>query len=231
MPRILIMEDNPDLAFGLRNNLEIEGHQVEVAEDGNRGLVRARVLSPDLIILDLMMPGIDGYTVLRTLREEQNRTPVLILSARGEEADKVAGFRLGADDYVTKPFSLMELMARVHALLRRTGLEIPIERETTANVERFGDVAVNLDAQRVTRDGQEVSLTHREYSLLVALLRRRGSVVSRADLLKDAWGYRGAVSSRTIDTHIAELRKKLELDPTHPRNILTVRKGGYRLQD
>lgn len=229
MRRILIIEDNPDLAFGLRNNLEIEGFSIEVAEDGNRGLARARILDPDLIILDLMMPGMDGYRVLKTLREEGNATPVLILSARGEEADKVLGFRLGADDYVTKPFSLMELLARVEALLRRTAGGV--ERDLPGEVLRFGEVTVDTVAQRVTLRDEEVPLTHREYRLLLALLERRGAVVSRSDLLKAAWGHRGAVTSRTIDSHIAELRKKLESDPAEPRHILTIRKGGYRLRD
>lgn len=229
MRRILIIEDNPDLAFGLRNNLEIEGYVIEVAEDGNKGLARARVLDPDLIILDLMMPGMDGYRVLRTLRDEGNTTPVLILSARGEEADKVLGFRLGADDYVTKPFSLMELIARVNALMRRAAGST--DREGADEAFQFGDVRVDPVAQRVTRSGEDVPLTHREYRLLMALLERRGAVVSRADLLKAAWGHRGAVTSRTIDSHIAELRKKLEADPAEPRHILTIRKGGYRLRD
>jgi DNA-binding response OmpR family regulator len=228
MQQILIVEDNPDLAFGLRNNLEIEGFHIEVAEDGNKGLARARVLDPDLIILDLMMPGMDGYRVLKTLREEGNQTPVLILSARGEEADKVLGFRLGADDYVTKPFSLMELLARVQALLRRAAHMPDRDGE---HVLRFGEVTVDTLAQRVTRAGEEVPLTHREFRLLLALLERRGAVISRTDLLKAAWDHRGSVSSRTIDSHIAELRRKLEPDPPAPSWILTVRKGGYRLRD
>ena len=224
MQRILIIEDNPDLAFGLRNNLEIEGYRIEVAEDGRKGLARARTLDPDLIILDLMMPGMDGYRVLRTLREEGLQTPVLILSARGEEADKVAGFRLGADDYVTKPFSLMELIARVSALLRRAS-----PKEETGGLS-FGDVLVDPVSRRVTRDGEVVPLTYREYRLLMALLERRGKVVSRLELLKAAWGNRGAVTERTIDSHIAELRKKLD-DPAAPRHLITIRHGGYRLQD
>jgi two-component system, OmpR family, alkaline phosphatase synthesis response regulator PhoP len=229
MHRILIIEDNPDLAFGLRNNLEIEGYTIEVAEDGNKGLMRARASEPDLIILDLMMPGLDGYRVLRTLREEGYTTPVLILSARGEETDKVRGFRLGADDYVTKPFSLLELLARVEALLRRTGPGGP-KTEQEGEAFRFGDVLVDNVRQEVTRAGQPIQLTHREYALLLSLLRRKGAVVSRIDLLKEVWGYRGAVNSRTIDTHIMELRRKLESDPSQPRHILTIRKSGYRLQ-
>lgn len=227
MSRILIVEDNPDLAFGLRNNLEIEGYDVVVAEDGVTGLERARAQDADLIILDLMMPGLDGYRVLRALREEGNMTPVLILSARGEEADKVRGFRMGADDFVTKPFSLLELIARVQALLRRGAAE---RQAPQGEVYRFGDVQVEAASQRVTRGAADVPLTHREYELLVALARGGGAVVTRQQLLRDVWGHRGAVMSRTVDSHIAELRRKLEVDPAQPRHILTVRKTGYRLQ-
>jgi two-component system, OmpR family, alkaline phosphatase synthesis response regulator PhoP len=227
MQRILIVEDNPDLAFGLRNNLEIEGYEIDLAEDGLAGLERARELRPDLIILDLMMPGLDGYRVLRTLREEGHLTPVLILSARGEEADKVRGFRLGADDFVTKPFSLLELLARVEALLRRAGGET---RAPESETYTFGDVVVDATAQRVTMAGTAVPLTHREFALLLALVRRPGVVVTRQDLLREVWGHRSAVLSRTVDTHILELRRKLEPDPTQPRYIVTVRKTGYRLQ-
>lgn len=224
---ILIVEDNADLAFGLRNNLEIEGYVVHVANDGNEALARVAELDPDLIILDLMMPGLDGYRVLKTLREDADQTPVLILSARGEEADKVRGFRLGADDFVTKPFSLLELLARVEALLRRGPLPAATsERE----IYRFKDVEVDVAAQSVSRSGHGVPVTHREFALLLALLRRRGAVVSRQDLLREVWGHRGAVLSRTVDTHIMELRRKLEDDPSEPRHIITVRKSGYRLR-
>jgi DNA-binding response OmpR family regulator len=176
-----------------------------------------------------MMPGLDGYRVLKTLREEGYTTPVLILSARGEETDKVRGFRLGADDYVTKPFSLLELLARVEALLRRSS-STGAKAEQEGLVYRFGDVAVDTVRQQVTRADEAVQLTHREYMLLLALLQRKGAVVSRIDLLKEVWGYRGAVNSRTVDTHIMELRRKLEQDPSQPRHILTIRKSGYRLQ-
>lgn len=224
---ILIVEDNADLAFGLRNNLEIEGYVVHVAEDGNEALERIGQIDPDLVILDLMMPGLDGYRVLKTLREDGDPTPVLILSARGEEADKVRGFRLGADDFVTKPFSLLELLARVEALLRRgPPPAAAFERETY----RFKDVEVDVAAQSVSRGGHGVPVTHREFALLLALLRRRGAVVTRQDLLREVWGHRGAVLSRTVDTHIMELRRKLEDDPSEPRHIITVRKSGYRLR-
>jgi two-component system, OmpR family, alkaline phosphatase synthesis response regulator PhoP len=227
MRRILIVEDNPDLAFGLRNNLEIEGYDIAVAEDGLTGLREARATAPDLIILDLMMPGLDGYRVLRTLRDEGNSTPVLILSAKSEEADKVRGFRMGADDFVTKPFSLLELLARVEALLRRAETE---ERAAGGEVYEFGALRIDVAARRVTRDGQTADLTDRELSLLMALARRRGAVASRQELLLEVWGHRAVVLSRTVDTHIAELRRKLEADPGAPRHIVTVRKRGYRLE-
>lgn len=231
--RILIVEDNPDLAFGLRNNLEIEGYETLHAEDGVKGLEAARAEQPDLIILDLMMPGLDGYRVLRALREEGSETPVLILSARGEEADKVRGFRHGADDYVTKPFSLLELLARVEALLRRarTGRSGAASEEAAEGERiRFGRVTVDEGRQEVTVAGERVQLTHREFALLMALIRRNGAVATRYELLREVWGHRNEVNSRTVDTHIGELRRKLEQDAAHPAHILTVRKTGYRLQ-
>jgi DNA-binding response OmpR family regulator len=225
MTRILVVEDNPDLAFGLRNNLEIEGYQVAVAEDGPSGLARALEWRPDLVILDLMLPGMDGYRVLRALRSEGFHQPVLILTARGEEGDKVMGFRTGADDYVTKPFGVLELLARVEALLRRA-------KEPDASPaarERFGAVEVDPAQRAVFRRGQAVSLAPMEFDLLLALVRRRGAVASRHELMREVWGHRAVVVSRTVDTHIAELRRKLEDDPADPRHILTVRKAGYRL--
>ena len=225
MSRILLVEDNESLARGLRNNLEFEGHVVEVAGTATEGLQRARAVPVDLIILDLMLPDGDGYKVLRELREAGQETPVLILSALGEEADKVRGFRFGADDYVTKPFGLLELIARVDALLRRAR---PREAPPQPSRVTSGDLAIDIADRRVTRRGREVMLRPREFDLLVALVRRRGELVSRVDLLRDVWGYDDTVVSRTVDTHIAELRRKLEDDPANPRYILTVLKGGYR---
>jgi len=222
--QILLVEDNPDLAYGLRNNLEIEGYDVSVAGDGRTGLDQARTLGPDLIILDLMLPEMDGYKVLRTLRDDGDQTPVLILTARGEEADKVRGFRLGADDYVTKPFGVLELLARVEALLRRAGAG----NGAVPKRARFGDLEVDRGTREVLRRGAPIGLTPMEFELLVALVRRRGGVASRLELLQEVWGYRAEVVSRTVDTHVAELRRKLEDDPAAPRYILTVRKAGYR---
>jgi DNA-binding response OmpR family regulator len=234
--RILVIEDNANLAFGLRNNLEIEGYEVEVADNGSTGLERARQLPPpQLVLLDLMLPGTDGLRVLSTLREGGSQVPILILTARGGEADKVRGLRLGADDYVTKPFSVLELLARVEALLRRSQARSSDPGESGRwpsglSIESFGDVEVNPSTRSILRRGQQVALAPKEFDLLLALLLRRGAVASRHELLREVWRYPSSVSTRTLDTHIAELRRKLEDDPAAPRHILTVRKTGYRLQ-
>lgn len=230
MSTVLIIEDNPDLAYGLVNNLEIDGHRVELVQDGAQGLERVRTLRPDLVILDLMLPGLNGYEVLKRLREGGWQTPVLILSARSEEADKLRGFRYGADDYVTKPFSLLEMLARVDALLRRGRADAGAGSAAAATIRRFGDVEVDTATHSVRKAGAEVTLSPKAYELLAALLELNGKVVSRSDLLKRVWGFRTAVMSRTVDTHVVELRRKLEDDPSNPRHILTIRKTGYRLQ-
>ena len=223
MKRVLIVEDNADLAFGLRNNLELEGYEVHVAHDGRAGLEAFRASGADVVVLDLMLPELDGFDVLRELRKLDARVPILILTARGEEMDKVLGLRLGADDYVTKPFGLLELLARVEALLRRSAPPAP------AGTTSFGTIDVDPATRSVTRGGVRVELAPKELDLLLALLRREGAVVSRPELLDEVWGYDSEVLSRTVDTHIAELRRKLEDDPANPVHILTVRKAGYRL--
>ncbi len=230
MSRILVIEDNADLAFGLRNNLEIEGHEVEVCGDGSAGLERARHSRPDLVILDLMLPKLDGLRVLKTLRADDLAMPVLILTARGEETDKVRGLKLGADDYVTKPFGVLEILARVEALLRRNRPPAGPPPADAPRVERFGEIEVDPSARLVTRSGRLVELAPKEYELLLALIGRRGAVASRNELMREVWGYSDEAVSRTIDTHVAELRRKLEDDPAAPRHILTVRKVGYRLK-
>ena len=222
--RILIVEDNEDLAFGLRRTLESEGYAVEVAGDGTRGIDAARRHTPDLIILDLMLPGMDGFRVLKALREQKVNSPVLILSAKGEEADKVYGFRVGADDYVTKPFSLSELIARVGALIRRASAQ----DDAREPVYSFDDVEVNPAARLVTRGGTVVALTPKEFDLLLAFLRRPGAVLKRSDLLREVWGHAADVLTRTVDIHVGELRRKLERDPSSPRHFATVWKAGYR---
>ena len=224
--RILIVEDNATIAEGIRMNLALEGYAVEVAPSGERGLTQARRWDPDLLILDLMLPGLDGYTVLRTLREEGRNLSVLILSARGAETDRLRGFRLGADDYVVKPFSLPELLARVAVMLRRNA---PDEKSATPGTWTFGNVTVDAGTREVLRGGTVTLLRPKEFDLLLALLRRDGRVATRAELLDEVWRYEADVVSRTVDVHILELRRKLEADPATPAHVLTVRKTGYRL--
>jgi two-component system, OmpR family, alkaline phosphatase synthesis response regulator PhoP len=226
MTRILLVEDNRDLAFGLRNNLEIEGYEVATAETGSAALESFSQAAPDLLILDLMLPELDGFRVLRTLRQKGHSTPVLVLTARGEESDKVRALRMGADDYVTKPFGLLELLARVEALLRRT--QAPVS--AGAGPQCFGTIEVDPATRTVCRESQPVDLTPKEFDLLLALLRARGAVVSRLQLMREVWGYSDAVVTRTVDTHIAELRRKLEKNPAAPRHIITVPKTGYRIK-
>jgi two-component system alkaline phosphatase synthesis response regulator PhoP len=229
MKRILIVEDNADLAFGLRNNLEIEGYEVDLEHDGTAGLSRAQAEPYDLLLLDLMLPGLHGFHILRALRNAESSLPILILTALGAESDKVRGLKLGADDYVTKPFGLLELLARVEALLRRSAARRQPSPDEESPV-RFGSIEINESARTVSRSGVLVELTPKEFDLLVTLLRRAGSVVTRLQLMRDVWGYSDSVITRTVDTHIAELRRKLEDDPAEPRHILTARKVGYRLQ-
>ncbi len=227
MTRLLVIEDNEDLAFGLETAFENEGFTVEIAGNGSTGLERVRRGGIDLVVLDLMLPRLDGYRVLRSLRIDDPDVPVLVLTAKGEEANKVQAFALGADDYVTKPFGTLELIARVHALLRRASRR---DGPPPPSVERFGEIEINPASRTAYRAGREVSLTPREFDLLLALLRRNGAVGSRADLLREVWEYGADVMSRTVDIHIAELRRKLEIDPANPRHILTVWKVGYRLE-
>jgi len=227
--RVLVIEDSNDLAQGLRYNLELEGYAVKVAEDGNVGLSLAREWDPDLVILDLMLPGIDGYQVLRSMRADGRQTPVLILSARGEEADKVRGFQLDADQYVTKPFGLIELLERVKSLLRRTRARTePHEQHAGAGVIKFGDVSIDPASRTVTRDGGAVNLTPKAYELMMALIKRKGAVATRVELLREVWDHRAIVLTRTVDSHMAELRKKLEHDAADPKHFITIWKVGYR---
>ena len=229
MSRILVVEDQRDLALGLRANLEVEGYAVDVAPTGEEALRIARERKPDLVILDIMLPGMDGYEVLATLRSMRLDAPVLMLTARAEEVDKVRGFRTGADDYVTKPFGVMELLVRIQALLRRGPPRAP-EGHRNGQIVRVGDVEVDIEGHMVRRNGEEVSLTPKAFELLLALHRKQGKVASRHELLRDIWGYSSSVTTRTVDAHVAELRRKLEEDPADPKHILTVWKVGYRLR-
>jgi two-component system response regulator MtrA len=199
-----------------------------VAPTGAEAVSTAATWEPNLVLLDLMLPGgMDGYKVLQSLRANGSTVPVIILSARGEEADKVRGFRLDADQYVTKPFGILELIERIGALLRRNARA---NGSRSPEQLQFGDVSVDLASRAVTRDGRPVTLTPKAYELLLALVRRGGGVAARAELLKEVWGYGAFVMTRTVDSHVAELRKKLEHDPANPRHIVTVWKVGYRFE-
>jgi DNA-binding response OmpR family regulator len=222
---VLVIEDNAHYAEALRNNLEIAGFVVHVMHDGVLGAAYARERSPQLILLDVALPGHDAFDVLRSIRDEGLWMPVLLLSSRAQEADKIRAFNLGADDYVTKPVSILELVARIRAVLRRT---YPQRTEGSASI-RFGDIEVHTPTRSVRLAGQLVGLRPKEYDLLLALLRQRGRIVSRAELLREVWGYEAGTVSRTVDTHIATLRQKIEMDPLNPRYVITVRTAGYLL--
>ncbi|MFN8176773.1 MAG: response regulator transcription factor [bacterium] len=228
MSRILVVEDNADLAYGLRNNLEIEGYEVDVVSDGPTALAEARRGRCHVVVLDVMLPGMDGFEVLRRLRAEGFALPVLLLTARGEEMDRVRGLKLGADDYVTKPFSLLELIARVQALLRRVSPRA--DRDPEDAWEGYGPVQFNRGTRCVRVGGRPVELSPKELDLLLELYDRRGAAVSRAELLQRVWGHPATLPSRTVDTHVAELRRKLEGGADSTEHILTVRKIGYRLK-
>ena len=222
MARILIVDDEPAIVRGLEDNLRFEGYETLAATGGDEGLARALSEAPDLILLDVMMPGRSGWEVCRELRRRGVDVPIIMLTARGEETDRVRGLELGADDYVTKPFSLRELLARVRAVLRRPGPRQKFEELA------FGDVRVHPRGRRVTRAGREVRLTRKEYDLLVYLAAHSGDVVTRERLLDEVWGYERFPTTRTVDTHVLRLRRKLEADPDRPQFIHTVHGQGYR---
>lgn len=222
MPRILIVEDEPGIALGLEDDLRVEGYDVEVAVDGVAGARRAREAAFDLIVLDVMLPGKDGFEVCRELRRAGLRTPILMLTAKSQEAEKVLGFDQGADDYVTKPFGTRELRARIKALLRRaSGDQAP-------DCYRFGDVEVDFRRGELRNRGKAVELTPIEFKLLGIFIRARGQVLSRDKLMDGAWGPGTFASDRVVDNHIANLRKKIEPDAAAPRYLRNVRGLGYR---
>jgi DNA-binding response OmpR family regulator len=225
--KILLVEDNENLSRMLSHNLALEGYEVVVAADGATAIGHLRTDAFALVLLDLMIPPPDGVTVLRTLREQGNEVPVIVLTAKGDASDKLRGLRLGADDYITKPFDLLELLARVAAVLRRSH-RAPQPAPAAAPLA-IGHVTIDPTTHTVRRDGEPVHLRPREYEVLLALIQRAGALATRHELLSQVWGYRPDVVSRTLDTHIGELRRKLERDPAHPELILTVRKAGFRI--
>jgi two-component system alkaline phosphatase synthesis response regulator PhoP len=223
MPKILIVEDEDSILMALEDDLSLEGYAVSGEPDGKRGLERAQKGGYDLIILDVMLPGVDGFEICKQLRAAGDTTPILMLTAKSQEVDKVLGLELGADDYVTKPFSPRELTARVKALLRRgKPVDSPLER-----VE-FGDIEVDFKGYEVRKSGEAVELTAREFALLRLLVSHPGEVLRRDVILNEVWGDDWDVFPRTVDTHIANLRKKLEDDPADPKYIVNVRGVGYK---
>ena len=226
MAKILIIEDEPDMVLGLKDNFEFEGYEVLTASDGVAGLERARSHKPDVVILDIMLPKLSGLEVCKTLRSEGFSAPIVMLTARGQEIDKVVGLELGADDYVTKPFSLRELLARVRAILRRTdGTKKRLSRY------RFSDVELDFEAYRARKAGEALDLSPREFELLRYLIERKGETVTRDKLLEDVWGYESYPSTRTVDTHIAKLRAKIGDSGSEPTWILTIHGVGYKFVD
>jgi DNA-binding response OmpR family regulator len=221
MARILVVEDEPPLALGLEDDLKLEGYEVEVVRDGETASRRAREQSFDLIILDVMLPHKDGFEVCRELRRAGLRMPVILLTAKTQESDKVLGLELGADDYVTKPFSPRELRARVKAALRRAAGEMP-------EIYRFGDAEVDFTRCELRQGGRAVEMTPIEFKLLAAFIRHRGQTLNRSKLLDQVWGRETFVTDRVVDTHITNLRKKIEPKPSEPRFLVSVRGMGYR---
>jgi DNA-binding response OmpR family regulator len=222
MTRILVVEDEPGIALGLEDDLKMEGYEVEVLSDGIAASRRAREIGFDLILLDIMLPGKDGFEVCRELRRHGLRTPILVLTAKALEAEKVMALELGADDYVTKPFGTRELRARIKALLRRSAGEQSIE------AYRFGEVEVDFVRGEMRKSGQPVELTPLEFKLLALFIKSRGRVLSRERLLAGAWSPDTFASERIVDNHIVNLRRKIEPDPAKPRYLLNLRGLGYR---
>jgi len=220
-PRILVVEDEPDIAFGLQDDLKVEGYEVEIVRDGVSAGRRARAESWDLILLDVMLPGKDGFEVCRELRRSGVRTPVIMLTAKTQEAEKVLGLDLGADDYVTKPFSPRELRARIKAALRRSAESVP-------EIYRFGDIEVDFTRGELRRSGKPLEMTSLEFRLMETFIRNRGRIMSRDQLLEAAWGRDTFVTDRVVDHHIVNLRRKIEPDPEQPRYLICVRGMGYR---
>ncbi|MGD8328562.1 MAG: response regulator transcription factor [Acidobacteriota bacterium] len=223
--RILLVEDEPGLQLTLSDRLRNEGYEVDTAGDGDSGYERARDEDYDLIILDIMLPGKNGLDVCRDLRQEGVATPILMLTARGQVADKVVGLKLGADDYLTKPFENIELLARVEALMRRP---VAGGNAQVGDTYEFGNVTVNFRKAEVHRDGEQVELSAREFQLLRYFIENRGNVLSRDELLNNVWGYDAMPSTRTVDVHVAWLRQKIETNPKHPEHIRTVHGMGYK---
>lgn len=228
--KILVVEDEPGISMAIKDELEFEHFEVMLAEDGPTGLQAIVKEKPDLIVLDIMLPGKNGFEVCQEVRKKGITTPIIMLTARTQEVDRVRGLDLGADDYVLKPFSLAELVARIRAVLRRSEKE-SAENGAQRGALKYGRLRIDLKKHQVLKDGSPVELTHKEFQLLELLLKRPGEVISRDEFLDQIWGEEVYVTHRTVDTHMASLRKKIEDDPNRPQYILSVRSIGYKLNE
>jgi two-component system alkaline phosphatase synthesis response regulator PhoP len=234
MRRVLVIEDEPGLVMALTQRFCSEGYEVEAANDGEQGLALGLSESFDVIVLDLMLPRRNGFDVCRDLRQQGISTPIIMLTARGQVVDRVVGLKLGADDYLTKPFAMMELLARVEALLRRSSSTRTLSDVThsagrrSSEVFQFGAVRVDFRRTLVTRGNKAVNVSAREFKLLRYLIEHSGATVSRDELLNEVWGYNSMTTTRTVDVHISSLRQKIEEDPRHPKSIVTIHGFGYK---
>jgi DNA-binding response OmpR family regulator len=224
MIKILIVEDEPNMRIGLKDNLEFEGYKADIAEDGEEALYKIRNNAYNLVLLDVMLPKKSGFDDCKTIRKDGIKVPVILLTAKGEEIDKVLGLELGADDYVTKPFSLRELLARIKAVLRRGGTETDESSEI-----QIGNLKIDFAGYKAFIKSEQVQMSHKEFEILNYLWNKKNSTVSRDDLLSEIWGYDEAPTTRTVDNFIVKLRHKIEKDPNHPQFILTVHGIGYKL--
>ncbi|HTJ51317.1 MAG TPA: response regulator transcription factor [Cyclobacteriaceae bacterium] len=225
MATLLIIEDEPAMQLGLKDNLELEGYTVDLASDGETGLAKLKANSFDLVLLDVMLPKLSGFDVCKAARAHGISTPIILLTAKGEEIDKVLGLELGADDYITKPFSVRELLARVKAMLRRS-------QPTTQTADKFisiGRLQVDFSAFQTKEDGVDIKLSHKEFEILAYLYQNRNRVVSRYDLLEHVWGYDEQITTRTVDNFIVRLRQKVEPNPNQPKIIVTAHGAGYKM--
>jgi DNA-binding response OmpR family regulator len=227
--RILVIEDEPSLGMAIRDELEFEGFEASVVEDGKAGLDRILAEPPDLVVLDLMLPGRSGFEICREVRDRGMATPIIMLTARAQEADRIRGLELGADDYMVKPFSLAELLARIRAVLRRT--QGASRTEALTEILEVGELRLDARKQEVLKRGRKIELTHKEFQLLEFLLRHPGEVIGRDEFLRRVWGEDVYVTPRTVDTHMATLRKKIEDEVDRPRYIQSVRGAGYKLNE
>lgn len=226
MPSLLIVEDEPQMRLGLTDNLEYEGYEVDFAEDGDEGLRKILENRYDVILLDVMLPKQSGLDVCKKAREQGIQSPIIMLTAKGEEIDKVLGLELGADDYITKPFSLRELLARIKAILRRNARTVESEEDKPVNL---GQLNINFKTYEAYSGSNAVQMTHREFEILRYLWHHKNETISRDQLLNEVWGYDESITSRTVDNFILKLRQKIEEDPSHPSHILTVHGVGYKL--